>query len=111
MENTKNDDGSLAFMNIPKQEDNKHFHCAKISQSDLVDKEFWILDYQDNIQTKFGENRYLVFIRFDLQDKETERKFFTGSTEVKYVLEKIKERNAFPRRVTLRHQRQSYWLE
>lgn len=38
-------------------------------------------------------------------------KFFTNSTEIKYVLREIKKRNAFPRKVTMRASGTRYYFE
>ncbi len=39
------------------------------------------------------------------------KKFFTGSTDILYVLKKIKELNKFPRKVTLRSNGNRYYFE
>lgn len=110
---TQNDDGSLAFLRLPKPDgQKKSFHCDKMTQQQLVNREFWILDYDKDVKTKFGNDKYIVFIKFDLNDDDTKaRKFFTGSSEIKSVLDMIRERNAFPRRVTLRMESNNYWIE
>lgn len=110
--NTMTDDGSLAALRLPRPEGRKNFHCDKVTQSALVNRSFWVLDYDKDVKTKFGEGKYVVFIKFDLNDSDTAaRKFFTGSSEIKQVLDMVKERNAFPRRVTLRMEGQNYWME
>ena len=106
------DDGSLGFLRLPQPETNKQFHCEKTTQMDLANKTFWVLDYEPNVKTKFGDDRYLVFIKFELEDDQDKaRKFFTNSPDIKRVLDLVRERNAFPRRVTMRTARQQYWLE
>lgn len=83
MENDRQDDGSLAYLGI-----------------------------EHEVKTKFGTGRYLVKIKFKVEDADTEaRKFFTNSQEIKYVLGKIKERNAFPRKVTMRASGTRYYFE
>ena len=53
----------------------------------------------DDVKTKFGTGRFLVKIKFNKEDPDKDaRKFFTNSQEIKYILGKIKERNAFPRK-------------
>ena len=109
--NMVEDDGSLSFLNLPKMEGNKQFHCDQINQSELINQKFWVLDFQPAVTTKFGENRYIVYIKFDLNDDDTKaRKFFTGSKEIKNVLDQIKELNKFPRRVTMKMNRNMYWF-
>lgn len=61
------DDGSLAFLNIPRDENSRLESEAK--------------------------------------------KFFTGSSDILYVLKKIKEVNKFPRKVTLRGNGNRYYFE
>ena len=43
-DNTEEDDGSLSFLKIPEQDGNKQFHGKEISQSELVNTSFWVLD-------------------------------------------------------------------
>ena len=56
--NTEEDDGSLSFLNIPEQDGNKQFHGKEISQSELVNTSFWVLDITLT-NTKFGKDRML----------------------------------------------------
>jgi hypothetical protein len=53
-----------------------------------------------------------VKIKLRKEDIDSDsRKFFTNSTEIKYVLGKIRERNAFPRKVTMRASGTRYYIE
>ena len=113
MDNTK-DDGSLAFLNIAPDENNKHFNCSETTQQKLTNISFYVLDFIDGVKTKFGNERFLVKIRRLENDQEKpgkEEKFFTNSQEIKYILREIKKRNAFPRRVTMRASGTRYYLE
>lgn len=111
MEETK-DDGSLAFLKILADATNKHFNCPETNQQKLINLSFWVMDYLDDVKTKFGNNRFLVKIKFKLEDSESEaRKFFTNSQEIKYVLGKIKEMGKFPRKVTMRASGTRYYFE
>ena len=58
------DDGSLACLKIPEDKSNKHFNCPETTQQKLINLSFWIMDYLDDVKTKFGSNRYLVKIKF-----------------------------------------------
>lgn len=99
-------------MNIQPDPSNKHFNCPETTQQKLINLSFWVIDYIDDVKTKFGENRYLVKIKFNQDDPESEaKKFFTNSSEIKYVLDKIKELGAFPRRVTMRAAGSRYYFE
>ena len=110
--NLPQDDGSLAFLDIPPDSGSRHFNCDEIGQQKLLNKEFYIIDFIENVKTRFGEGRFLVKLKFSLEDREDyARKFFTNSPEIKYVLNEIRKRNAFPRRVTLRAQGTRYYLE
>lgn len=111
MENT-NDDGSLAFLKIAPDKNSRQFNCSEITQQKLINLSFWVEDYIDDVKTKFGENRFLVKIKFDTKDIDSDaKKFFTNSQEIKYVLEKIKEKNAFPRKLTMRASGNRYYFE
>jgi hypothetical protein len=106
------DDGSLSFLNIEPDKNSRHFNCSETNQQKLVNTSFWIIDYLEDIKTKFGDKRFLVKIKFNTSDSDSDaRKFFTNSGEIKYVLGKIRERNAFPRKVTLRASGTRYYFE
>lgn len=106
------DDGSLAALNIAPDENNKHFNCSETTQQKLINTTFWVVDYIDGVKTKFGESRFLVKIKPERNSPESEaKKFFTNSQEIKYILGKIKELNAFPRRVTMRASGTRYYFE
>lgn len=110
--NSRPDDGSLAFLQIEPDANNKHFNCPETNQQKLINLSFWVVDYLDDVKTKFGNNRFLVKIKFNREDPDNEaRKFFTNSQEIKYILGKIKERNAFPRKVTMRASGTRYYFE
>lgn len=107
-----NDDGSLSFLHIPQDESNKHFNCKETKQQQLTNLTFWVIDFIENIKTKFGAERFLVKIKFEKDAPDSDaQKFFTNSTEIKYVLREIKKRKAFPRRVTMRASGTRYYLE
>ncbi len=111
------DDGSLAFLNIPRDERSRSFNCEQTSQSKLVNTTFWVTDFLEDVPTRFSKSKQtsgqtLVMIKKERNAPESEaRKFFTGSQEILYVLQAIKERNAFPRRVTMRGNGNRYWFE
>lgn len=111
MEQNKDDDGSLSFLNLERNRECREFNCRVITQQELVNTEFYLVDYLKDVQTKNGL-RYLVFIKFDLNHSEMEgRKFFTNSQSIKYILDKIEEKNAFPRKVKMKGFGNKYILE
>ncbi len=96
------DDGTLAFLGITRNERDKRFTCKEEQQSNLVNKTFWVMVYFPNVTSKYGE-RYIFKIKYNLEDEESAaRKVWTGSTDIQFVLDKIGELGKFPRRVTLR---------
>lgn len=106
------DDGSLSFLNIEPDKSSRQINCPEITQQKLINLQFFVIDYLDEIKTKYGNDRFLVKIKFNLEDSESEaRKFFTNSKEIKYVLSKVKELNAFPRKVTMKANGNRYYLE
>lgn len=108
----KQDDGSLSFLNIKPDPSNRHFNCPETTQQKLINLSFWVVDYLDEVKTKFGNNRFLVKIKFNKDDNDSEaKKFFTNSQEIKYILGKIKECNAFPRKVMMRASGTRYYFE
>lgn len=53
----KEDDGSLAFLNIPRDENSRSFNCDETTQSKLVNTTFWVVDY---VGYKFYRNQKLI---------------------------------------------------
>ena len=113
----KEDDGSLAFLKIPRDENNRSFNCDDTTQSKIVNTTFWVTDFIEEVPTRFSKakgvkGQTLVRIKPQKDSPDTEaKKFFTGSADILYVLKKIKELGAFPRRVTLRGNGNRYWFE
>lgn len=112
MNNVVADDGSLSFLKLRRKETNRQFNCEKVNQQKLVNTTFWIVDFVGHIKTQWGEDQYIVKIKKNLEDPESEaKKFFTGSQDIKDVLDAVKEMDKFPRRVTLRAFGNRYFLE
>ena len=110
MEN--NDDGSLACLGIDVTAETRFFNCATITQQKLTNTEFYVMDIIDNVSTKHGSDRMLVKIKRKLEDSEVDAmKFFTNSQEIKLVLQKVKDMNKLPRKVTMRAMGNKYFLE
>lgn len=113
----REDDGSLAFLNIPRDESSRSFNCDETTQSKIVNTTFWVVDFIEEVPTRFSKSKgtkgqTLVKIKQDRDSPEPDaKKFFTGSADILYVLKKIKELDAFPRRVTLRGNGNRYWFE
>lgn len=110
-------DGSLAFLRIPRDESSRSFNCDETTQSKLVNTTFWVVDFIEEVPTRFSKSKgtkgqTLVKIKMSKDDLESNaKKFFTGSSDILYVLKKIKELKAFPRRVTLRSNGNRYYFE
>lgn len=117
MEKNNIDDGSLTFLNIPRDKNNRSFNCDETTQSKLVNTSFWVIDFIEDIPTKYSKikgkkGQTLVKIKFDKDAPESEsKKFFTGSNDILYILQKIKELNKFPRKVTLRGNGNKFYFE
>lgn len=111
------DDGSLAFLRIPRDESSRSFNCDETTQSKLVNTTFWVVDFIEEVPIRFSKSKgtkgqTLVKIKMSKDDLESNaKKFFTGSSDILYVLKKIKELKAFPRRVTLRSNGNRYYFE
>lgn len=54
------DDGTLACLRIPKSDENKHFNCEEITQQKLINLTFYLIDFIDGIDTKYGKDRMIV---------------------------------------------------
>lgn len=111
------DDGSLAFLKIPRDENSRSMPGDEIKQSKIVNTSFWVFDFLEDIPTRFSKQKgttgqTLVQIRPEKNSPESQaQKFFTGSAEILYILKEIKKRNAFPRKVTLRANGNRFYFE
>ncbi len=116
-ENNRTDDGTLSFLNIPRDERNRSFNCDETTQSKLVNTTFWVCDFIEEVPTRFSKNKgtkgqTLVKIKPQRESAAGEaKKFFTGSADILYICQEIRKRDAFPRRVTLRGNGNRYWFE
>lgn len=111
------DDGSLDFLNIPRDENNRSFNCDETTQSKLMNTTFWVVDFIEDVPTKFSKQKgtkgqTLVKIKPEKDSPESDaKKFFTGSADILYILQKIRELKKFPRRVTLRGNGNRFYFE
>lgn len=111
------DDGSLGFLNIPRDRNSRSFNCPETTQSKLANTTFWVVDFIEDVPTRYSKSKgtsgqTLVKIKPERDSPESEcRKFFTGSADILYVLQKVREMDKFPRRVTLRGNNNRYYLE
>ena len=55
------DDGSLECLKIPRDENNRSFNCDETTQSKLVNTTFWVVDFIEDVPTKFSKAKYLMF--------------------------------------------------
>ena len=55
--NERQDDGSLAFLQIPRDENSRSFNCDETTQSKLVNTEFWVVDFIEEVPTKFSKQK------------------------------------------------------
>lgn len=56
--NERQDDGSLAFLQIPRDENSRSFNCDETTQSKLVNTEFWVVDFIEEVPTKFSKQNF-----------------------------------------------------
>lgn len=49
------DDGSLDFLKIPRDENNRSFNCDETTQSKLVNTTFWVVDFIEDVPTRFSK--------------------------------------------------------
>lgn len=105
------DDGTLSFLNIGHDPENKIFHCDVVRQSDLIGKSFWVLDWTENAKTRYGE-RMCILIGYTKDCPQSEqKKFMSSSKELRFQLRKIEELKAFPRYVTMCQYRNAHYFE
>lgn len=101
-ENKKPDDGSLAFLNIPRDESNRSFNCDETTQSKLVNTSFWVCDFIEDVPTRFSKTKgtkgqTLVKIKPDRNSPEADaKKFFTGQPTFSTFVRKSRSATPFP---------------
>ena len=43
------DDGSLKFLNIPRDTESRSFNCDTTTQSKLINTTFWVVDFLEDV--------------------------------------------------------------
>ena len=89
-------------LGIKVDEDKTIFNVPLISITDIVNCEIEVLDFTSGIKTEYGEGRYIIKIRY----KNEESKFFTNSTNIKEMLDKVQKQD-FPFLTTIVTQKYS----
>lgn len=111
--NNIHDDGSLSCLNIPRDVNNKSFNCDVTNQSKLLNTQFWVEDFVEDIKTRYtkiSDERGQTLVKIRLDNGEF-KKFFTGSKDILYILQQLRKMDKFPRRVTLRGNGRNYYFE
>lgn len=107
------DNVSLSCLNIPMNPNNRSFNCKTITQSELVNTRITILGFLEDVPTKYSRQKGTsgqILVHIKTQDGD-ERKFFTGSQEIAYVLRWVQENSTFPRTAIVKCLNNRYWLE
>lgn len=55
MDKVTEDDGSLSFLNIKRDENNRSFNCGETTQSQIVNTTFWVVDFLEDVPTRFSK--------------------------------------------------------
>lgn len=111
------DDGSLAFLRIPRNENSRNLPGDETKQTKVMNTTFWVHAFLEDVPTKYSKQKgtagqTLVQIRPRKDSPVSEaHKFFTGSTDILYILREIKKLNKFPRKVTLRADGNRFYFE
>ena len=106
----KDDDGTLSCLKIPPNPNREFFNCPETNQTMLKGMEFFVIDF--HMKTTGNGNKYIVKIKFNLEDQEEDaKKFFTGSPEIKYMLDFLKKYGLLPRKVKMKGEGKNFWLE
>lgn len=76
-----------------------------------------MVDFIEDVPTRFskakgtkGQTLVKIKMKKDSPDSEA-RKFFTGSQDILYICQKLREMEKFPRLVTMRGNGNRYWFE
>ena len=77
----------------------KRFPGNTVRLSSITNVPLVILDYETDMKTENGDDRYLVSVK----DGDTYKKFFTASKEMKQILDKISDiEDGFPFETVIR---------
>lgn len=85
--------GEMGITYTPK-DGKKRFAGNTMRLSAIQNKTIEVHDYEKDVKTSQGDNRYLVSFR-DVQSG-TWGKFFTASEELKSILDQVREQDGFP---------------
>lgn len=78
----------------------KRFNGQQVRLNSIINIEIIICDYERDVKTQHGENRYLV--SFQYASNGTPGKFFTNSAEMKSILDQVRELpDGFPFKTTI----------
>lgn len=93
----KNEMKKFSELNICCKDKNgkKTFDAENVSLSNLEGKEIIVLDYENDISTKFGRSKTVVLFKYN-DDSKDEFKFFTAGQFIKNALEQASEENEIP---------------
>lgn len=84
---------------IYQRDGKKDFSASKISLRDIVNEQVTIIDFETDIKTREGENRYVVLLNLP---NHGERKFFTNNDKMKKALDMARDKNMLPFETTIK---------
>lgn len=92
------DDGSLAFLRIPRDENSRSLQGEEVKQSRIVNTTFWVHSFLEDIPTRFSKSKgttgqTLVQIRPEKDSPESEAKKFSRVRRTFYTF-CVKSRNS-----------------
>ena len=88
---------TFSDLGIKETENKNIFPVQQISITEVTNCEIEIIDFDPDVETKYGKGRYVVRIRFE----NIERKFFTNAAPIKEILDKV-PKEAFPFLATIK---------
>lgn len=93
----KNEMKKFSELNISYKDKNgkKKFDCDTVSLSSLEGEEIVVLDYENDIPTKYGKGKTVVLFKYNDGTSE-EHKFFTAGSFIKDALEQASSANEIP---------------
>lgn len=78
----------------------KQFDGETVKLSCLANKTIVVCDYENNIKTRYGENRCVIKFKYNEKDKKT-YKFFTQSKMMRSILQQVDKQDGFPFETTI----------
>ena len=90
------DDGTLACLNIPRDENDRSFNCDETTQSKIVNTSFRLVDFLEDVPTRFSKTKgsngqTLVMIKPEKDSPNSMAKKYLANLYLAWMMHKVNE--------------------